>query len=360
MVDAQPPPSADEAWTLLLTDIQDSTWLWEHHPEEMEVVVPDHHRLVGEVVLRLRGWVIKSTGDGIMALFRDAADAVDAAVEIQQEVRARRWPGIGELRVRIGLNSGRCKVTDGDVLGRLPNLAARLQAAGHGGQILLSGTTAAECVGHLRRGVALVDLGRYLIRGFDEPVDVHAVVADGLPAEFPPLRAPTGGLDELPPDDTELIGRDDAIEEALHVVGRNRLVTLWGTAGVGKTRLAVRVAAAARRAFDGGVRYVDLAAANDSVDVPDVLVAALRAQPVDAETVLDTAVRVIGNTPVLVVLDNCEHVLDGVRAVVATLLRASRGVHVLATFAGAAGHARRAGARDPSARRSPRRTRRAG
>jgi predicted ATPase len=264
-----------------------------------------------------------------LALFRDAGDAVDSAVDIQRAVREREWPGIGELQVRIGLNSGPCKITDGDVLGRLPNLAARLQAAGHGGQILLSGTTAADCAGRLRSGEALINLGRYLMRGFDEPVVVHTVVADGLPADFPPLRAPSGGLDELPSDDTVLVGRDEAIGTVTRLVDAHRLVTLWGAAGVGKTRLALRVAATIRGLDD--VRFVDLAPLDEPEGVAEALGSALRARPVSDETPLQTVVRALGSGGVLLVVDNCEQVLDGVRRAVRAILSKCRGVHILAT-----------------------------
>ena len=126
----------------MLTDIEDSTRLWEHHATEMERVVTGNHALTREVVADHGGWVVKSTGDGALALFDDAVDAIAAAADLQRALSTRRWPAIGELRLRVGLNTGMCKVADGDVLGRPPNLASRLQAAGHGGQILLSGATA--------------------------------------------------------------------------------------------------------------------------------------------------------------------------------------------------------------------------
>ena len=194
----------------------------------MEVVLPEHHELVSTTVGRHGGTVIKSTGDGVLAVFADAVTAVDAAIEVQRLVAARTWPGIGELHVRIGLNSGRYKLTNGDVIGRSPNLAARLQAAGHGGQILLSGDTAAECADRLRGGVELVDLGRYLIRGFDQPVAVYTVVTDELRADFPPLRTDYCGMDDLPPDESELVGRDELISEIERRLGVHRRVTLWG------------------------------------------------------------------------------------------------------------------------------------
>jgi predicted ATPase/class 3 adenylate cyclase len=317
--------------TVLLTDIQDSTWLWERHPDEMEVVVPEHHELVGTAVDRHGGTVITSTGDGVLAVFDDAVTAVHAAIEIQRVVAARTWPGIGELHIRIGLHSGPCKLTNGDIIGRSPNLAARLQSAGHGGQILLSGDTAAECAGRLGADPELVDLGRYLIRGFDQPVAVYTVATEGLRIDFPPLRTDYCGIDDLPPDESELVGRDELITEIERRLGAHRLVTLWGPAGVGKTRLAVRVAAAARRPFRDGIRFVDLATVRDPAAVSEALAAALRAQPVAGEAPLDTATRALGAASVLVVLDNCEQVLAGVRTLVAEIVTRCRAARVLTT-----------------------------
>jgi predicted ATPase/class 3 adenylate cyclase len=317
--------------TVLLTDIQDSTWLWEHYPDDMEHVVPDHHQLAGASVGGHGGQVIKSTGDGILAVFTDAANAVAAAIDIERRVTSRTWPGIRDLQLRIGLDSGACKLIDGDVMGRSPNLAARLQSAGHGGQILLSGATAAECTGRLPDGAELLDLGRYLIRGFDEPIAVHTITAEGLRTEFPPLRAPYSGFDALPPDESELIGRDDLIDEIERRVNEHRLVTLWGPAGVGKTRLAVRVARAARRPFHDGVRFVDLAPLRDPTGVTEALVVSLQAQPVTGESSTETVVRALGAASLLVVLDNCEHVLNGVRPLVIEVIRWCGSVRILAT-----------------------------
>ena len=180
----------------MLTDIEDSTRLWEHQTE-MERVVTGNHALTREVVADHGGWVVKSTGDGALALFDEAVDAIAAAADLQRALSTRRWPAIGEVRLRVGLNTGMCKVADGDVLGRPPNLASRLQAAGHGGQILLSGRRPSGRT-RLSGDTSLRDLGYFLIRGFDEPVAVYMVVADGLRSELPPLRAVWAGSGTLP------------------------------------------------------------------------------------------------------------------------------------------------------------------
>ena len=275
--------------------------------------------------------MVKSTGDGVLAVFADPSAAVACAVDVQRAVADREWTGIGRLGVRVGIHTGRCSLIDGDVLGRPPNLAARLESAGHGGQILVSGDTAAACAGRLAAGVELQGLGAYTMRGFDDPVEVHVVRADGLITEFPPPRAAYRGFEDLPPDDRPLVGRSAAIRLAVDAVGGCAVVTLWGPAGVGKTRLAVRVANAARHPFDDGIRFVDLTTTGGSRTVADAVLDALRVQPATGESTVDTLRRAVRSLRILLVLDNCEHVLDDVRAVVELIVAASPGTHVLCT-----------------------------
>ena len=221
-----------------------------------------HHQ--GRSESRSTSWngeVIKSTGDGILAVFADAADAVDAAVDIQRQVALQEWPGIGVLRVRIGLNSGTCRRTSGDILGRPPNLASRLQSAGHGGQILLSGTTATACSGRLRRDEELVDLGLYLIRGFDEPIAVHTVVAEGLRSGFPPLRAAAARSTSyrLMSPSSSGVTRPSARRPRRSRASASGHVVGSGRSGQDATRRSSRPASAQSR-FGEGVRFIDLAA----------------------------------------------------------------------------------------------------
>ncbi len=327
----RPDHDVAELFTVLLTDIEDSTRLWERHPDDMEAVVTGSTQLVVSVVEQHDGLIIKSTGDGMLAVFRDAVPAVNAAVEIQREASATSWPGIGRVHVRIGLNTGWCKLTARDVLGRAPNLASRLQSVGHGGQILMSDATAIAYAGGLQPSHELVDLGKFLIRGFDQPVGVHMVVAEGLRADHPPLRAATSVSEELPPDEFELFGRDEIIDDATLLLRDHRLVTLWGPGGVGKTGVAVKIASASRRHFDDGVRFVDLSPVTDHERVADAVVAALRAQPVGGELPIDALLRSLSATRALLLLDNCEQVLTGVRSVVSEVRRWCRGTHILTT-----------------------------
>jgi class 3 adenylate cyclase/predicted ATPase len=332
---ATPPTVAgsDQAlttYTLLFTDIEGSTHLWETYPDDMEGAVRLHNQLISQAVDSAGGRVLRFMGDGVLAVFGDATQAVAAAVDIQRQIDSRPWPGIGELRVRMGLNTGPCRIDNGELYGRPPNLAARLESASHGGQILVSDATARACAGNLRPGEHLFNLGRFPIRGFDEPVVVHSVVADGLRSAFPPLRTPFRGFDELPEDDSPLVGRDELVDNVASLLQEHTMVTLWGPAGVGKTRIARRVASRARRPYDDGVRFVDLSTTHDQ-QVARAVGTALRAQPIAGEGDKDTVVRVLRHSRLLIVLDNCEALLPGVQALARAITDQCRAVHVLAT-----------------------------
>ena len=317
--------------TVLFTDIESSTWLWEQHGDAMEAAVVGHNALVTRLVEAAGGRVLRFMGDGALAVFLDAGPAVAAAVDVQRTFTGRTWPVIGELRLRIGLNTGVCRVEGGELFGRAPNLAARLESAAHGGQILLADATARAARPQLRDGEQLFDLGRYTIRGFDEPTVVHSVVADGLPSVFPPLRTPYLGFDDLPIDGSPLYGRDALVAEVAALLARHRLVTLWGPGGIGKTRVALQVASQARRPYEHGVRFIDLAGLDGPSPVARAVAAAVRAQPRAGETELDTVLRVLRHVRVLLVLDNCEGALDGVRALVTALAELDARAHVVAT-----------------------------
>ena len=185
----------------------------------MEIAIPDHQQLVGAAVTTPGRRVVKSTGDGLLAVFADAAAAVDAAVEIQRRVMLQTWPRIDQLRVRIGLNTAGVGERPVTFSAALRIYAARLQSAGHGGQILLSGTTAEACSGRLRPDQQLIDLGRYLIRGFDEPLAVYSVVADGCALASPHY--------EQPPADTTNFRRTQSVARAVATTRSARRCGGW-------------------------------------------------------------------------------------------------------------------------------------
>ncbi|HZX54139.1 MAG TPA: BTAD domain-containing putative transcriptional regulator, partial [Ilumatobacteraceae bacterium] len=318
-------------YTVMLTDVEGSVRLWERFPDDMGAVLSTHLRLAAESVTRDGGMPLQTIGDGMLAVFTSAAAAVRCAVEIQREVRSHDWGAVGELGVRIGLHTGVCRLSSNDALGRVPNLASRLQNAGHGGQVVFSRETAMAASLDPSSEIQMRQLGFFSIRGFDQPVEAYMAVADGLRSDLPPLRAAAEGAGALPNDDVVLVGRDEELERLAALLEDQNLVTLWGPAGVGKTRLAVRLSTVLRQRFPDGVRFVNLASAREPADVARATVDALSAQPIADEQLLETVVRTLQLANVLLVLDNCEPVLDGVRPLLTAVLRSCPNLRVLAT-----------------------------
>ncbi len=185
MIDASAVPDDEGTYTVLISDLESSTELWEVHEEAMAAAIPVHNELLVDAVHSHRGYVIKLRGDGILAAFPDAADGLHAALAMQRRLGALAFGDIGHLRIRVGVHTGTVALRGGEIYGRPVNLSARLEAAGHGGQILISDATARACEGGLDAGIELFELGPYQFRGFREPVTVHTVVAPDLPTQFP-------------------------------------------------------------------------------------------------------------------------------------------------------------------------------
>src|ERR1700719_2504298 len=227
----------------------------------MRVALAAHDEVLRGAIEAHGGWLFKHTGDGVCAAFSSPKSAVDGAVAAQQKL---------ELPVRMGLATGEAELRDGDYFGAVLNRAARVMAAGHGGQILLAESTAS-----LLTGVDLVDLGPRRLRDVPTPVGVFQVRAPGLQTDFPALRALDASPGNLRPATTSFIGRESEVAEVQAVVKGHRLVTLTGVGGVGKTRLAVEVAARLADEFPDGVWFFELAAVGDPAAIPDAVAAVL-------------------------------------------------------------------------------------
>ena len=303
--------------TFLFTDVEGSTRRWEADPAAMRAALMAHDEVLRIAIEGHDGFLFGHTGDGVVAAFASPKSAVDAAIAAQRAL---------QLPVRMGMATGEAELRDGDYFGTVLNRAARVMAAGHGGQILLAESTAS-----LLSGVDLLDLGPRRLRDVSAPVGVFQVRAPGLRTEFPSLR----GLDSKPGNlrrpVTSLIGRESEVAEIEAAVKAHQLVTLTGVGGVGKTRLATEVAARLADEFPDGVWFFELAAVVDSAAVPDAVAAVLGITQQPAKTVSESVAAALEGRVRLLVFDNCEHVLDAAADLVDAILAQSATVTILAT-----------------------------
>jgi predicted ATPase/class 3 adenylate cyclase len=312
--------------TFLFTDVEASTRLWEEYPGAMPMALERHDEIVRSAIERRAGYVFSTAGDSFAAAFARARDAVAAAVDAQRALGEERWPGETPVRVRMGLATGEAQERDGDYFGSVLNRAARVMAAGHGGQILVAQSTAAVV-----QSVELVDLGEHRLRDLSGVERLFQVVADGLWSAFPPFRTAVAVPNNLPLPVDAFVGRVEDLAAVVAALGPSRLVTLTGVGGTGKTRLALEAAGVVLDQFPDGVWLVELAPVSEAQAVPFVVGAAVGAVQQPDKSMLESLAAALATQTVLVVLDNCEHLLDPVATLVAALEARCRGVTILAT-----------------------------
>jgi class 3 adenylate cyclase len=284
--------------TFLFTDVEGSTRRWEADADAMRAAMAAHDEVLRSAIEAHGGWLFKHTGDGVCVAFASPRSAVDAAIAAQRKL---------ELPVRIGIATGEAELRDGDYFGAVLNRAARVMAAGHGGQILLAESTAS-----LLSAVDLADLGPRRLRDLPTPVQVFQVQAAGLRTEFPPLRTLDPSPGNLRPQTTSFIGRESELDEVQAAVKAHRLVTLTGVGGVGKTRLAIEVAERLHDEFPDGVWFFELAAVTDPAAIPDAVASVLGITQQAGKSVTESAASALEGRSRLLVFDNCEHVVDSV------------------------------------------------
>jgi len=316
-VSADPAAAPSGVVTFLFTDVEGSTRRWEADADGMRVELAAHDEVLHGVIEAHGGFLFKHTGDGVCAAFASPRSAMDAAVAAQRELK---------LPVRMGLATGEAELRDGDYFGAVLNRAARVMAAGHGGQILLAESTAG-----LLSGVDLIDLGPRRLRDVPVPVGVFQLQATGLHTDFPPLRALDTNPGNLRTATTSLIGRGAEVAEIEAAVRTHRLVTLTGVGGVGKTRLGLEVAAQLADEFPDGVWFFELAAVTDPAAVPDAVAAVLGITQQPGNSVSESVAAALEGRLRLLVIDNCEHVVDAAADLIEAILTQSATVRVLAT-----------------------------
>src|SRR6516225_961815 len=308
--------------TFLLTDIEGSTRLWESVPEAMEVALERHNRLVTGVIEEHGGVVVTSRGEGdsFFVVFPSAVSAVEAAGACQLRLGSEPWPAGAALRVRMGLHTGEAHVLGGDYVDHAPiNRCARVKAAGHGGQVLVTQATRNLVEGRLGGGFGLQRLGEFRLRDLADPELIYQLTHADLPAGFPPIRTLAERAGNLPRQVSSFIGRERELEQTAAALAQARLVTLTGPGGVGKTRLALRAAAQATPRFADGAWLCELASVRDPAGVDDAVAAVFSVTARAGQSTREALVEFLRGKQLLLVLDNCEHLIEGAAALAENL-----------------------------------------
>ena len=315
--------------TFLFTDLEDSTRLWEERPDAMRRALGRHDSIVKGAIDDHHGYVFSTGGDGFGAAFSRSADAVAAAATAQRSLMAERWPDGVTLRVRMGLHTGEAEERDGDYFGPPLNRAARLTAAAHGGQIVVSEVTAELLAG--APGLALVDLGSHRLRGLVEAMRVFGVKAEGLDWVDAPLATAGRLRGNLPRPVTGWFGSKSGLGRHAGELSRHRIVTLTGPGGVGKTRLAIELGALVAADYPDGVWMVELGAVGDPDAAHPAVATTLGVTVQEGFTLLDAISGWLEGRRLLLIVDNCEHLLGPVAELVTAVVRSCDSVTMLAT-----------------------------
>ncbi|MBI2301309.1 MAG: tetratricopeptide repeat protein, partial [Armatimonadetes bacterium] len=317
--------------TFLFTDIEGSVRLWEADPESMRAALARHDEILHDAVAARGGFVFKTMGDAFCAAFTDAAQALAAAAAAQLAILGETFAGGTPVRVRMALYTGEAEAAGGDYFGPPVNRCARLLGVAHGEQIVLASGTAEAMEGRLPAGITLRSLGTHQLRDLPHPEEVLQLLHPGLPADFPPLRALAALTHNLPYQATSFVGRERDLAHAESLLSETRLLTITGIGGVGKTRLAVELGFDLLPAWPDGVWFVGLGTVSEPTLVAPTAVAALGLKEQRQESLLDTLCNALRGKRLLLLLDNCEHLVDAVAEVVSALLRRCPDVRVVAT-----------------------------
>ena len=328
-----PASSAAQTLTFLFTDIEGSTAMLQRLGGSYAEVLAGHHGIIRSGLAAHHGREIDTQGDAFFAVFPGPSACVAAAVEMQRAFAARRWPADYPVRVRMGIHSGEAEQTPVGLVGLEVHRAARIAAVAHGGQIAVSAATAALLSDSLPAGASLRDLGLHRLKDLGRPERIFQLDADGLPTAFPPLASldNPGLRNNLPAQVSSFIGRDAQLAEVRRLITESRLVTLTGAGGAGKTRLGLQAAAGLLDGSGDGVWFVDLAPLQDGDLVAAAIASVLGIREEPGLPLTGTLVEAVGDRSLLVLLDNCEHLIDACAKLADGLLRGCPNIVLLAT-----------------------------
>lgn len=317
--------------TFLFTDIEGSTRLWQSHPEQMACALARHDELLHRTIDAHHGYIFKTIGDAVCAVFDRVGDAILAMLAAQHALHTAEWPAETPIRVRMGVHTGAAEEKNGDYLGPTVNFAARLMSAAHGGQLLVS-QAAHALVGDTLPGEAtLRDLGLVRLKDLPGPVRVYQLAQARLPSSFPPLRGLESTPNNLPHPVTSFVGREKEIADLCSMLGRQRLVTLVGPGGAGKSRLALETSRGLLGDFPDGIWLVEMAALPDIGLLPQALASVLCIAETPSCPIERALAEHLRERTLLFVLDNAERLPAPAVRLISELLKASPGLKILAT-----------------------------
>ena len=314
------------------TDIEGSTTLWERFPEPMRNALARHDLVLRQVIERHNGSVFKTVGDSFCAVFPSVYDALTASAAAQRSLSQEIWVGLDEpIRVRMAIHLGPAEARDGDFFGQTLNRVARMLAAAHGGQIVLSKAAKDSMGDRLPDEGSLIDLGEHRLRDLVRPEQIFQYNEPGLHQDFPLLRSLSAFAHNLPEQLTSFIGREIELADIKHLLVRTRLLTLSGSAGSGKSRLALQAAADIVDRFPNGVWLVDMALVTDAQLIATTVATTLRLREATRTTMLETLIAFLREKQFLLILDNCEQVVNACADLADNLLKACPDLYILAT-----------------------------
>ncbi len=318
--------------TFVMSDVVGSTRLWEQYPEHMHSVIKEHDRIFYEIISANSGEVIKSRGEGdsVFAVFQSPVNAVHAASQLQIALAEFPWPGNIELSVRMAIHTGGAEYRDKDYYGPVVNRCARLRATAHGRQIILSDSTREMIHNYLPKEITLKNLGVHRLKDLQQPEQVWQVCHPGLQDEFPPLNSLNIRQNNLPSQISSFIGREGDIATLQSILRSSRMCTVVGTGGVGKSRLCLQTAVEIVDQFQDGVWLIELAPHSDERHVLNLIAATLQIKEESDTTLQNSILSALANKQLLLIIDNCEHLISECARVINLLLRACPSIKILA------------------------------